>query len=55
MVYKNNCIFDCSRGLLKSCDICSDNPKSSCKTDYSYLINMIKMNKMFVNTLFFII
>ena len=47
MIYENNCIFVCSRGLLKSCDICSDNPQSSCKTDYSYLINMIKMNKMF--------
>ena len=47
MIYENNCIFVYSRGLLKSCDICSDNPQSSCKTDYSYLINMIKMNKMF--------
>ena len=47
MIHENKCIFVSSRGLLKSCDVCSVNPNSSCNNDYSYLINMIKLNKMF--------
>ena len=47
MIYENKCIFVSSRGLLKSSDVYSTNPKSSCDNDYDYLINMIKMNKMF--------
>lgn len=47
MIYENKCIFVSSRGLLKSCDVYSINTKSSCNNDYSYLINMINMNKMF--------
>ena len=41
------CYFVNSRGILKSCTFHSLNPKSSCKTDSAYLINMLKSNKMF--------
>jgi len=37
---ENNCIFVNSRGLLKSCDLHSPNPKSSCNNDYEYLLNI---------------
>jgi hypothetical protein len=43
---ENECYFVCSRGILKSCDFHSLNPKSSSKNDYSYLINMISSNNM---------
>ena len=44
---ENNCHFVNSRGLLKSCDFHSINPKSSCDNDKSYLNDMIKSNNMF--------
>lgn len=47
MSFENNCKYVSSRGILKSCDIHSDNPKSSCNNDYQYLIDMIRLNKMF--------
>jgi hypothetical protein len=37
---ENNCMFVNSRGLLKSCDLHSPNPKSSCNNDYKYLLNI---------------
>lgn len=43
---ENICEFVCSRGLLKSCDFHSLNPKSSCNNDYKYLIKMLNSNKM---------
>ena len=43
---ENDCHFVCSRGLLKSCDIHSQNPKSSCNNDTNYLIEMLKNNKL---------
>ena len=43
---ENNCYFVCSRGILKSCDFHSLNPKSSCNNDFSYLIDMISSNEM---------
>lgn len=46
MISENNCHFVCSRGILKSCDFYSLNPKSGCRNDFEYLINMIKSNKM---------
>jgi hypothetical protein len=36
------CYYVNSRGLLKSCDFHSKNPKSSCNNDYGYLQHMIK-------------
>jgi hypothetical protein len=41
------CYFVSSRGLLKSCNFHSRNPKSSCNTDYKYLINMLNSGNMF--------
>lgn len=45
------CHYVCSRGILKSCDFHSQNPKSSCHDDYSYLVNMLQQRdkKMFNN------
>lgn len=43
---ENNCYFVSSRGILKSCDFYSINPKSSCNNDYKYLLNMINSNNM---------
>lgn len=43
---ENECYFVSSRGLLKSCDFYSKNPKSSCKNDNSYLLDMLISNKM---------
>ena len=39
------CYFVSSRGILKSCDFHSNNPKSSCNNDNNYLFKML--NKMF--------
>ena len=44
---ENKCKIVCSRGLLKSCTFHSQNPKSSCNNDTSYLINMLLSNKNF--------
>lgn len=44
---ENNCYFVCSRGLLKSCSFHSPKPMSSCKTDVTYLYEMLQSNKMF--------
>jgi len=44
---ENNCYFVCSRGLLKSCNFHSPKPISSCRTDVTYLYNMLLSNKMF--------
>jgi hypothetical protein len=46
---ENKCYYVSSRGLLKSCDFHSPNPKSSCNNDFNYLIDMIKSNMMFNN------
>lgn len=46
---ESNCEYVCSRGILKSCDFHSPNPKSSCNNDYDYLINMLKSRRMFDN------
>ncbi len=43
---ENNCYFVNSRGLLKSTNFHSLNPKSSCNNDNQYLINMIVNNKL---------
>jgi hypothetical protein len=42
---ENLCYFVNSRGILKSCDFHSNNPKSSCNNDTGYLFEML--NKMF--------
>jgi hypothetical protein len=42
---ENLCCFVNSRGILKSCDFHSNNPKSSCNYDKDYLFEML--NKMF--------
>jgi len=42
---ENLCYFVNSRGILKSCDFYSKDPKSSCNDDTSYLFKMI--NQMF--------
>ena len=39
---ENLCCYVNSRGLLKSCDFHSKNPKSSCNNDFNYLNNMVK-------------
>ena len=44
---ENLCYYVNSRGLLKSCDFHSHNPKSSCNNDFKYLIDMIQSSKMF--------
>lgn len=44
---EDKCIFVNSRGLLKSCDFHSNNPRSSCNNDFTYLIEMTNSNKMF--------
>jgi hypothetical protein len=43
---ENECEFVCSRGILKSCDFYSKNPKSSCNNDTKYLLDMIQSNKL---------
>ena len=43
---EDECYFVCSRGILKSCTIHSENPKSSCNNDNTYLINMLNSYKM---------
>lgn len=47
MIFENKCIYVSSRGILKSCDIHSVEPKSSSNNDYKYLIDMINFNRMF--------
>lgn len=42
---ENLCCFVNSRGILKSCDFHSNNPKSSCNDDKDYLFEML--NRMF--------
>ena len=52
MLDESSCHYICSRGILKSCDFCSPNPKSSCRDDYAYLVNMLQQRgnkKMFNN------
>jgi hypothetical protein len=44
---ESTCHFVCSRGLLKSCTFHSYNPRSSCSNDISYLIDMLKSDKMY--------
>lgn len=49
---ESSCHYVCSRGILKSCDFHSPNPKSSCHDDYTYLEDMIRQRgskKMFNN------
>ncbi len=48
---ESSCHYICSRGILKSCDFHSSNPKSSCHDDYGYLVNMVleRDKKMFNN------
>lgn len=49
---ESSCHFVCSRGILKSCDFFSPNPKSSCHDDYAYLVHMLQQRgnkKMFNN------
>lgn len=50
---ESSCHYICSRGILKSCDFYSPNPKSSCHDDYTYLVNMLQEHggkkKMFNN------
>ena len=44
---ENLCHFVCSRGLLKSCNFHSINPKSSCNNDFNYLFEMLNSKNMF--------
>lgn len=44
---EDKCHYVCSRGLLKSCDFHSTNPRSSCGNDIGYLIEMLKSDKMY--------
>lgn len=44
---ENECKIVGSYGLLKSCNIHSPNPKSSCNNDINYLVDMIKYKQMF--------
>jgi hypothetical protein len=44
---ENLCQFVCSRGLLKSTTFHSLNPKSSCNTDFLYLVKMLISGRMF--------
>lgn len=44
---ENECKIVCSRGLLKSCNFHSPNPKSSCNNDITYLINILSSNEKF--------
>lgn len=46
---ENLCYFVNSRGILKSCNFHSNNPKSSCNNDYEYLNKMVDetIHKMF--------
>lgn len=46
---ENLCYYVNSRGLLKSCNFYSPNPKSSCNNDFNYLNDMIQSSKMFNN------
>ena len=41
---ENNCTFVSSRGILKSTNIHSNNPISSCSIVHDYLANCIKCN-----------
>lgn len=43
---EDECYFICSRGILKSSTFHSENPKSSCDNDNTYLINMLNSDKM---------
>jgi len=43
---ENECLFVCSRGILKSCTFHSSFPKSSCSTDTQYLKDMVDGNKL---------
>lgn len=47
MSSENKCLFVNSRGILKSCNFHSLNPKSSCNNDVQYLYDMLNSNKMF--------
>lgn len=40
MSLEKDCEFVSSRGILHSCDVHSYNPRSSCRSDLQYLINM---------------
>ena len=44
---ENNCLFVCSRGILKSCDFHSNSPISSWCYDVNYLSEMVNSNNMF--------
>lgn len=44
---ENNCYFVNSRGILKSCDFHSPNPRSSWTYDQDYLVEMIHSPNMF--------
>jgi hypothetical protein len=44
---ENLCQFICSRGILKSCHFRSFTPQSSCNNDTTYLVKMLKSDKMF--------
>ena len=44
---ENLCHFICSRGILKSCHFRSFTPQSSCNNDTTYLVKMLKSEKMF--------
>jgi len=46
---ENTCYFVNSRGIVKSCDFTSTNPRSSWAYDTEYLINMINGPNMFDN------
>ena len=48
---ESSCHYVCSRGILKSCDFHSPNPKSSCHNDFNYLVDMLQERdkKMFNN------
>jgi hypothetical protein len=43
---EDECYFVCSRGILKSCVFHSENPKSSCNNDFTYLKNMLESTNM---------
>ena len=44
---ENLCHFICSRGILNSCHFRSPTPQSSCNNDTTYLVKMLKSEKMF--------
>ncbi len=43
MSSEDQCTFVCSRGILKSCDIHSANPQSSCSWDNDYLMQLLNV------------